>query len=88
MSINFSACMVGMIWPVTSGDTDNMTATLLNNWLPGNPLDLEEFGFTAKKPSQQPELLRVMKPARDSTQYYMNAAALVARGIPIKMKYE
>lgn len=78
-----------MLWLVTSEDTDAMTAMLLNSWLPGEPIDLSDFrpsgGMDIAK--HEPELLRVMKPSRNAAYSYTNSAALVSRGIPIKMNY-
>ncbi|XP_054278571.1 uncharacterized protein LOC128997018 [Macrosteles quadrilineatus] len=82
-----SACVIGMLWTVTSDDTDCMTVMILNSWLPGEPIDLKPFRTTGDMlaPNKEPELLRLMRFARETSQAYSNAAALVARGIPIKM---
>lgn len=35
-----SGCTLGMLWPVTSEDTDRITMTLANIYLPGHPVDI------------------------------------------------
>lgn len=82
-----SACVIGMQWTVTSDDADCMAVMILNSWLPGEPVDLTSFRMQGDMLSTQkePELLRLLRHARDAAHMYFNAAALIARGIPIKM---
>ncbi|XP_065202434.1 separin [Planococcus citri] len=86
-----SPCMLGTLWPITSTDTDNITITLLNHWLPGKPADLKTIeGFSEEfvLPDQsfyEPELLRILKTSRDVSLLYSNKASLVVYGLPVKI---
>uniref|UniRef100_A0A1B6MC13 separase n=1 Tax=Graphocephala atropunctata TaxID=36148 RepID=A0A1B6MC13_9HEMI len=83
-----SPCVIGMLWTVTSDDTDCITVALLNSWLPGQPVDLRSFrsGGDMLSTHKEPELLRLLREARETANVYSNSAALIARGIPIKMR--
>uniref|UniRef100_A0A1B6GBW6 separase n=1 Tax=Cuerna arida TaxID=1464854 RepID=A0A1B6GBW6_9HEMI len=81
-------CVIGMQWTVTSDDTDCITVMLLNSWLPGPIMDLTSFrsGGDMLSSRKEPELLRLMRDARETANNYSNSAALIARGIPVKMR--
>ncbi|XP_046672802.1 separin [Homalodisca vitripennis] len=81
-------CVIGMQWTVTSDDTDCITVMLLNSWLPGPILDLSSFRSAGDMLSsrKEPELLRLLRDARETANNYSNSAALIARGIPVKMR--
>lgn len=80
-----SPCVIGMQWTVTSDDTDCMAVMLLNSWLPGCPLDMTGFrpaGDMLTIP-KEPELLRLLRHARETAHLLSNAASLIARGLPV-----
>lgn len=80
-----SACVIGMLWTVTSEDTDCMTVTLLNSWLPGKPVEISNFNSSLEFSNKELELLRLLGHVRECAKVYSNSAALVARGIPVTM---
>lgn len=82
-------CVIGMLWNVTSLDADNLARAMLNAWLPGNPINLQEKWPKEFLDQQdfhmERELLRTLAIARKTTRSFFNYAALVARGIPVIM---
>ncbi|XP_024081636.1 separin [Cimex lectularius] len=81
-----SGCTVGMLWAVTSHDTDLMTMNIANLWLPGTAIDVKTFEpLPEGKVKKEPELLRAIKESREVASLFTNKAAFIARGIPIKI---
>ncbi|XP_050439007.1 uncharacterized protein LOC126844674 isoform X2 [Adelges cooleyi] len=83
-------CVIGMLWNVTSLDADNIARAMLNVWLPGNPINLQdkwpkEF-LDPCDSNKERELLRTLAVARNTTRSFFNYAAIIARGIPIIIK--
>ncbi|XP_025203573.1 separin [Melanaphis sacchari] len=82
-------CVIGMLWNVTSLDADNLARAMLNVWLPGNPINLQEKWpkefLDQQDYHMERELLRTLVIARKTTRSFFNYAALVARGIPVIM---
>jgi len=62
-----SPAFVGFLWPVTDLDLDNWTIDFLQYWLTG----------------QQPNLLQAVADKRSAFKQFVNAAALVAYGLPV-----
>ncbi|XP_014281234.1 uncharacterized protein Sse isoform X2 [Halyomorpha halys] len=84
-AIACSGCTLGMLWPVTCHDTDRITMVLANICLPGTPVDTNTFEEVQGKAKKEPELLRAMRQVRECVNLFSNGAALIARGIPIKL---
>ncbi|XP_075238177.1 extra spindle pole bodies like 1, separase [Lycorma delicatula] len=84
-------CVIGMLWPVTSTDTDLITMMLLNMSMAGSPININDVIGSEEIESdkvydKENELLRVLKPVRAIAKLYTNGAAIVARGIPIEFE--
>lgn len=80
-----SGCTLGMLWPVTCNDTDKITMILANICMPGTPVDINTFEPVEGEVKKESELLRALRDVRDCVDLFSNGAALVARGIPIKL---
>ncbi|XP_011867802.1 PREDICTED: separin [Vollenhovia emeryi] len=95
-----SPCLLGMLWEVTDVDIDKMTTNFLSNWIPSfsekswAEIDMDSWchgvlKFTktgAKdKTNMEPEMLRAVAKSKSSCSQYMTAAAIVVRGLPIKI---
>ncbi|XP_067004432.2 separin isoform X2 [Anabrus simplex] len=75
-----SPCVMGMLWEVTDRDTDALAKKLLDAWLPKKDEGREEETVS------EPDLLRAMNLGRQATRYFATSAALVARGLPVKIQ--
>ena len=65
--------LLGFLWAVTDHDTDNWTEKFLHHWLAGDP-------------EGQEELLQAVADKRMDFERFLNSAALVVYGLPIKAK--
>lgn len=108
-----SPCTLGMLWEVTDGDVDRLTANFIANWIPSpaprpwSDVKINEWcsgilefknsnledgisalGLSDTKPCKtfEPEMLRALAKARETCSQYMTSAAVVIRGLPIKLK--
>ncbi|KYN09010.1 PREDICTED: separin [Trachymyrmex cornetzi] len=95
-----SPCLLGMLWEVTDADIDKMTANFISNWIPSSSekswteVDKDKWisgtlKFTKNgakdKPEMESEMLRAVAKAKNSCLHYMTAAAIVIRGLPVKI---
>ncbi|KAG5330739.1 ESPL1 protein, partial [Acromyrmex charruanus] len=95
-----SPCLLGMLWEVTDADIDKMTANFMSNWIPSSSekswteIDKDKWiSGTLKfikngvkdKPEMESEMLRAVAKAKNSCLHYMTAAAIVIRGLPVKI---
>ncbi|KMQ88430.1 separin [Lasius niger] len=95
-----SPCLLGMLWEVTDADIDKMTAYFMSNWIPSSSerswteVDIDSWSsgtlkFTKKterdKTEMEPEMLRAVAKSKESCSHYMTAAAIVVRGLPMKI---
>ncbi|RLU20460.1 hypothetical protein DMN91_007070 [Ooceraea biroi] len=95
-----SPCLLGMLWEVTDADIDTMTANFMSNWIPSTAerswteVDIASWSsgtlkFTKNrvndKMEMESEMLRAVANAKRSCSQYMTAAAIVVRGLPIKI---
>ncbi|XP_039292974.1 separin [Nilaparvata lugens] len=81
-----SPCYFGMLWSALNIPTNVLTLAFLNICLPGVPINVNEvFGQDVidDDVKQELELLRAVRPAKAAVSMYMNAAAFIARGIPV-----
>lgn len=89
-----------MLWEVTDADIDKMTANFMSNWIPSSSekswteVDKDKWiSGTLKfikngakdKPEMESEMLRAVAKAKNSCLHYMTAAAIVIRGLPVKI---
>ncbi|KAK9297376.1 hypothetical protein QLX08_008938 [Tetragonisca angustula] len=96
-----SPCVLGMLWEVTDADTDKMTTNFISNWIPspssrpwtdvdintwcaGTLKFLKTRQFSQNVPVE-PEMLRAVAKSKDICSQYMTAAAIVVRGLPVKL---
>jgi len=68
-----SPALLGFLWAVTDADVDQWTVVFLQHWLGG-------------KKDGQPELLQASADKRASFKNFLNGAALVVYGLPLKSK--
>ncbi|GAB1864710.1 separase [Camponotus japonicus] len=95
-----SPCLLGMLWEVTDVDIDKMTAHFISNWIPSSSerswteVDIDSWTsgtlkFTKKtendKTEMETEMLRAVAKSKNSCSHYMTSAAIVVRGLPIKI---
>ncbi|XP_025996692.1 separin isoform X2 [Solenopsis invicta] len=95
-----SPCLLGMLWTVTDADIDKMTANFMSNWIPSSSekswaeVDVDSWSsgtlkFTKNgakaKTKRESEMLRAVAQSKNSCSHYMTAAAIVVRGLPIKI---
>ncbi|KAL3285845.1 hypothetical protein HHI36_000365 [Cryptolaemus montrouzieri] len=93
-------CLIGMLWVVTDVETDLLTTRLLSSWIPNSKkahwqcVDQIEWAQSGKviiKENEYPEailepdLLKALCIAKNGIKYLCNKAAVVARGIPVKL---
>ncbi|CAL7940926.1 unnamed protein product [Xylocopa violacea] len=95
-----SPSVLGMLWEVTDADIDKMTTNFISNWIP-SPLNrpwtdvdismwcsgtLKFLQYPQKSIQNiEPEMLRAVAKSKDVCSQYMTAAAIVVRGLPIKL---
>lgn len=95
-------CLIGMLWVVTDIDTDVLTTNLLSTWIPNTHktpwqlIDEKEWidkgtVTTNEKGSlneiqNEPDLLKALCLAKNKMKHNCNKAAVIARGIPVKLK--
>jgi len=63
-----SPAMLGFLWPVTDADTDQWTVQFLSHWLSGG----------------EPDLMQAAANKRESFRQFLNSAALVVYGLPLR----
>ncbi|XP_024885208.1 separin [Temnothorax curvispinosus] len=95
-----SPCLLGMLWEVTDADIDKMTTNFMSTWIPSSSkkswaeVDMDSWSsgtlkFTKNgakdKTKMEPEMLRAVAKSKNSCSHYMTAAAIVVRGLPIKI---
>ena len=68
-----SPALLGFLWAVTDADVDQWTVVFLQHWLGG-------------KKDGQSELLQASADKRSSFKNFLNGAALVVYGLPLKSK--
>lgn len=99
-----SACVLGMLWEVTDGDVDRMTASFISNWIPSpaerpwTDVNINKWSngvlkFEDRKTKapthvtpMEPEMLRAIAKSKEVCSQYMTAAAIVVRGLPIRLE--
>lgn len=89
-----------MLWEVTDVDIDKMTAHFISNWIPSSSekswaeVDIDSWiggilKLTKKtkknKTEMEPEMLRAVAKAKNSCCHFMTAAAIIVRGLPMKI---
>ncbi|XP_044746483.1 separin [Coccinella septempunctata] len=94
-------CLIGMLWVVTDIDTDVLTTNLLSTWIPNanktswqlvNEREWIDKGIVSidamesKEILNEPNLLKALCLAKNKMKHNCNKAAVVARGIPVKLK--
>ncbi|RZF42571.1 hypothetical protein LSTR_LSTR001366 [Laodelphax striatellus] len=85
-----SPCFFGMLWSVFNTPTNVLTLAFLNMCLPGTPINVNEVigqEVIDEYTKQEPELLRALRPTKSAIERFMNAAAFIARGIPVAFRY-
>ncbi|XP_071627742.1 uncharacterized protein Sse isoform X2 [Temnothorax longispinosus] len=96
-----SPCLLGMLWEVTDADIDKMTTNFMSTWIPSSSkkswaeVDMDSWssgtlkftknGAKDKTKMYEPEMLRAVAKSKNSCSHYMTAAAIVVRGLPIKI---
>ncbi|XP_020292023.1 separin isoform X2 [Pseudomyrmex gracilis] len=95
-----SPCLLGMLWEVTDADIDKMTANFISSWIPSSSekswaeVDLNSWLSGTLKLTENTkkeeikldsEMLRAVANAKQTCSQYMTAAAIVVRGLPIKI---
>ncbi|KYN05936.1 PREDICTED: separin [Cyphomyrmex costatus] len=95
-----SPCLLGMLWEITDADIDKMTANFMSNWIPSSvekswaEVDKDSWisgtlKFTKNgvkdKTKMESEMLRAVAKAKNSCIHYMTAAAIIVRGLPVKI---
>ncbi|XP_043467216.1 separin [Leptopilina heterotoma] len=95
-----SPCNLGMLWEVTDGDCDKLTARFMSEWIPSerkepwSSVDLTKwesgnlvFSTKLKKPEPNEfEMLRAIAKSKNTCLQFMTAAATIVRGLPIILK--
>ncbi|XP_033208353.1 separin [Belonocnema kinseyi] len=95
-----SPSTLGMLWEVTDGDCDKLTATFMSNWIPSENkgsaqnINFAEWDKGILSPDEkvevpQPvefEMLRALAKSKDVCGQYMTAAAVIVRGLPIRLQ--
>ncbi|KAJ8684181.1 hypothetical protein QAD02_019973 [Eretmocerus hayati] len=97
--IGCSPCILGMLWEVTDGDIDRMTAEFMSRWIPStakrpwSDVNLVEWhrgsiefnkGPHSKVENEQDMLVASAK-SKDVCKQYMTSSAIVVRGLPVKL---
>ncbi|XP_003487939.2 separin [Bombus impatiens] len=96
-----SPCVLGMLWEVTDADTDKMTTNFISNWIPSplnrpwadvdinmwcaGTLKFLKNRKSSQNVSTESEMLRAIAKSKDICSQYMTAAAIVVRGLPVKL---
>ncbi|XP_014216044.1 separin [Copidosoma floridanum] len=98
-----SPCILGMLWEVTDGDIDRMTAEFMSKWIPSkvkkpwSDVDkvswnrgLIEYTNKDKKLTRtiienEQDMLLAVAISKDVCKQFMTSAAIVMRGLPIKL---
>ncbi|XP_058802521.1 separin [Phymastichus coffea] len=94
-----SPCILGMLWEVTDGDIDRMTANFLSKWIPSsakrswsdvnlslwNQGKLEFQKGTRNEIKFEDNMLVAVAKSKDVCKQYMTSAAIIVRGLPTKL---
>ncbi|KAL0124988.1 hypothetical protein PUN28_004256 [Cardiocondyla obscurior] len=95
-----SPCILGTLWEITDVDIDKMSTNFMSNWIPSSSekswseVDIDSWSsgtlkFTNSRAKSETkmesEMLRAMAKSKNSCSHFMTAAAVVVRGLPIKI---
>ncbi|OXU29495.1 hypothetical protein TSAR_010098 [Trichomalopsis sarcophagae] len=93
-----SPCILGMLWEVTDGDIDLMTAKFMSKWASSenkrswNGVKESlwyhgklEFQGRVANVKNEPDMLLAVAKSKDVCKQYMTSAAIVVRGLPVKL---